>query len=420
MMETWLTAAVLVAVAAWVAAAAADAWSRVRWRRRRLALDVERYSALANLLARRDEAIVRNLARTWSGYRNFRVISRVDEAEDIVSFYLRPHDGRAVPEFLPGQFLTFRLHHEAGGEPTVRCYSLSRAHARDRDYRITIKRLAAPEGAAPGTPGGKASSWFHHRIAEGSVVEVAPPAGRFTLDLAGGRAVVFIAAGIGITPFLPMVEQLAEREPDREAWLFHGARNRKQQMGADLLQCCAENPRFHFISCYSRPAEPDLLPEGSGDRERGWVTPDLLRRRLPSSNYEFYVCGPPPMMTAVTQGLRDWGVPPGSIHTEAFSSGTVREMGRASLNAGQTAACDVSFRGSGKKLRWQANSGTLLDLAERNAVFLPSGCRAGNCGTCATPVLSGNFTYLSRPDARVDEGNCLVCISVPAGDMELA
>jgi len=35
-------------------------------------------------------------------------------------------------------------------------------------------------------------------------------------------------------------------------------------------------------------------------------------------------------------------------------------------------------------------------------------------------VLAGSFTYLSKPEARVDQGNCLVCISVPTEDMEFA
>ena len=418
-METWLTSAILVGVGALIAAMVVDAWSRVAWRRRRLALDVARYSALADALARRDEAIVQNLSqsRSWNGFRNFRITRKVREADNVVSLFLRPHDGRAVPAFLPGQFLTFRFHDEAGGTPTIRCYSLSQAYSPELDYRVTIKRLAPPPDAPPGTPWGKSSSYFH-QVEEDNVVEVGPPAGQFTLDLAAGRPVVFIAGGIGVTPFLAMTEHLARHEPEREAWLFHGVKNPREQVAADRLRAWAEKPNFHFVTCYSQPLED--AQSAQPFEEKSIVTLEVLRQWLPSSNYEFFVCGPPPMMTAIMDGLRQWGVPPGSIHMEAFSSETVREIGMASLLAGQAATWEVAFRGNDKRLQWRGDSGTILDLAERNGIFLPSGCRAGNCGTCAAPVLAGSFTYLAKPEARVDEGNCLVCISVPAEDMEFA
>ena len=419
-MEPWLASAVIVGRGVVIAIMALDAWSRMRWRRRRLTADMERHLALADLLSKRDEAIVRNLSRNrgWTGFRSFRVTRREREADNVASFHLRPHDGRPVAAYLPGQFLTFRFHGEAEREPTVRCYTLSRAWSPDEDYRVTIKRLAPPPDAAPDSPWGKASSWFHNRIDVDGVVEIAPPSGDFTLDLAGGRPVVFIAGGIGITPFLAMMEHIEAHEPGREAWLFHGVRNREERVMCDALRRWAEKRDFHVVTCYSDLHESNrALTEFE---EEGRVTADLLRRRLPSSNYEFYVCGPPPMTTQIMEGLRQWGVPSGSIHFEAFSAGTVREIGKTSLPAGQAGPREVSFRGAGKRLVWDQDSGTILELAERNGIFLPSGCRAGNCGTCATPVLGGSFVYLSRPEARVDNGSCLVCISVPSEDVEFA
>ncbi len=420
-MEPWLASAVIVATGVFIAVMAVDAWLRMRWRRRRLAADVERHLALADLLSKRDAAIVRNLSasRSWSGFRSFRVTRKVREADNVASFHLRPHDGRPVAPYLPGQFLTFRFHDGAEREPTVRCYSLSRAWAGDRDYRVTIKRLAPPPEAGPEAPGGKASSWFHDRLEVDGVVEVAPPAGRFTLDLAAGRPVVFIAGGIGVTPFLAMMEHIEAHEPGREAWLFHGVRSPEERVMHDEMRRWARHPGLHVVTCRSgRNVEP--APGRTGSGEAGHVTIDLLRRRLPSSNYEFYVCGPPPMMTRIMDGLRAWGVPPGSIHFEAFSAGTVREVGMTGAAQAQARPCEISFRGSGRRLEWSRDSGTILELAERNGIFLPSGCRAGNCGTCAVPVLAGSFTCLSRPEARVDDGSCLVCISVPRGDIELA
>jgi hypothetical protein len=69
----------------------------------------------------------------WAGLRPFRVERRVveDGARSVCSFYLVPEDGEALPSFLPGQFLTFRLDvpTPAGAESIIRCYSLSDAPA---------------------------------------------------------------------------------------------------------------------------------------------------------------------------------------------------------------------------------------------------------------------------------------------------
>ena len=178
------------------------------------------------------------------------------------------------------------------------------------------------------------------------MLEVAPPSGQFTLELAAGRPVVFIAGGIGITPFLAMMEQLAEQEPDREAWLFYGVRRREERVMTAQLSQWAKRPSFHVVTCYSHLDESgEALEEFEA---QGFITTDLMGRWLPSSNYEFYVCGPPPMMTMVIDGLLDWEVPRSSIHTEAFTPETVREIATTASAAEDASPREVSFRSTGK------------------------------------------------------------------------
>jgi len=50
---------------------------------------------------------------------------------------------------------------------------------------------------------------------------------------------------------------------------------------------------------------------------------------------------------------------------------------------------------------------------------MPSGCRAGNCGTCQIAVRQGEVNYTSEHDVDVEEGSCLTCISVPKGNLVL-
>ena len=97
------------------------------------------------------------LFKAWTGTRPFRVAAVVDEAVDCMSFYLAPNDGRPLPRFEPGQYLTFGLPIEPRQRPLVRCYSLSE-RPREDYYRVTIKRASPPDRRTH-LPPGKGSSY---------------------------------------------------------------------------------------------------------------------------------------------------------------------------------------------------------------------------------------------------------------------
>ena len=78
------------------------------------------------------EARIRRTVRegesiSWNGFRKFRVARRQDEGGGICSFYLEAHDGKPIPAYRPGQYLTFSLRVPGESRPVVRCYSLSDA-----------------------------------------------------------------------------------------------------------------------------------------------------------------------------------------------------------------------------------------------------------------------------------------------------
>ena len=64
---------------------------------------------------------------SWSGLRKFEVVRVETEADQIRSFYLKPHDGKTLPPYEPGQYLTFSVRIPDRPKPVVRCYSLSDA-----------------------------------------------------------------------------------------------------------------------------------------------------------------------------------------------------------------------------------------------------------------------------------------------------
>jgi ferredoxin-NADP reductase len=362
-------------------------------------------------------------ASAWQGLRTFRVTRKERESADgaVCSFYLAPEDGRPLPPFLPGQFLTFQLDLPAGDggrEQIVRCYSLSDA-PRPGHYRVSIKRVPAPAGQAD-LPPGRSSNHFHDRVAVGDSLQVRAPAGHFFLDAGTGPAVL-IGGGIGITPMLSMLHWSLAHQPGRELWLFYGLRNSGEHVLKGELEALAQaHPNFHLVVCYSAPLAEDVA--GRDYEHAGRVDMDLLRLRLPLKPYHFYLCGPGPMMAGLVAGLEDWGVPDGRIHFEAFGPASVQRKGQAESRVDAMATAGdivVTFARSGRQLPWPANAGSLLDLAERHGVAVNSGCRAGGCGSCQTTIAAGEVAYARPPDFDPEPGSCLLCVCQPKTSVTL-
>ena len=88
-------------------------------------LEGELLKAKIKSIMDRREIEAKQLNLSWNGFRKFKVTSKEKETSDITSFYLAPHDGKELPEFLPGQFLTFQIPVPNQPQPVIRCYSLS-------------------------------------------------------------------------------------------------------------------------------------------------------------------------------------------------------------------------------------------------------------------------------------------------------
>lgn len=356
----------------------------------------------------------------WAGYRKFVIDRKVPEAENVCSFYLLPHDKKPLPLFKPGQYLTFQLKIPGQSKPTIRCYSLSDAPNADY-YRVTIKKILPPRDRPELQPG-LASSFFHEHLKEGDLVDVKAPLGQFVFDLMKPAPVVFIAGGVGITPLLSMLNSLTALGSRRETWFFYGVRNGCEHVMKAHMEKIArahDNVRMRF--CYSEPAKEEV--KGRDYQFGQHVSVGLLKEQLPSNNYEFYICGPPPMMNDLVRDLKAWGVPEDGIFTEAFGPATVKKAFAPSPDhpAASTTgpALQISFHRSSKTCAWDPATGSLLDFALSQGVEIASGCRAGNCGTCETALISGKVHYLHDSGWKPQEGSCLTCITVPEGNIEL-
>lgn len=376
---------------------------------RRVTLDSLRYRTMIASAESRKEGQRAELS--WSGYRKFRVQRKEKEVENVHSFYLVPHDGKPLPPFLPGQYLTFELRIPSESKPIIRCYSLSDSPNRDFYYRVSIKKVPPPPDK-PDAPPGLSSSYFNDQVEEGDILDVKAPSGHFVLDTTNERPVVFIAGGIGITPVYSMLKTLTESDSHRETWFFLGVHNGREHLMKEELEALNHaNENLHLHVCYGQPDEDDV--EGVDYHHAGFVSVDLFKKLLPSNNYAFYICGPPPMMEALTSGLAEWGVPDEDVHYEAFGPATVKKTKGEAEAVEAAPTVELVFDRSGKTLEWDGSAESILEFAENNGIVIDSGCRAGNCGTCTVAVKSGEVSYVVEHGAAPETGSCLTCISVP-------
>ena len=277
----------------------------------------EAYGFLTDILVGREQQLYSDSAAKeggWSGFRNFKVDKKDQESQNITSFYLKPEDGGAVPEFLPGQYITIRVP-TPDGSTTMRNYSLSNQPGRDY-FRISVKREVAPTA---GVPQGYVSSLLHDNIAEGDTLEIGPPCGEFFLNVKDRheRPLVLLAAGIGITPIMSILKTTLAAMPDREIILIHGCLNDDVQPFKPFIdQLATKHPNLKAHYRYS-----DMTPDQVGSDENcsaGFVDADLIESLIPSRHADYYFCGPKPFMVNIYQDLLVWGIPASQVHFEFF------------------------------------------------------------------------------------------------------
>jgi len=383
------------------------------------ALKLERFKAETSLLLKKAGTDLQRNADTWSGKRKFRISERQAENKSgsICSFFLTPHDGGTLPAFKPGQFLTFELRIPSQTAPVVRCYSLSDSPDQTDRYRVTIKHLKG--SAENGVPDGVSSSFFHEMLQVGDVVDVLAPNGQFVLDTASDRPIVLIAGGVGLTPLLSMLKWLDKADTHREVHFIYCARDGAEiACATEIEEIIARHANFHWVRLFSSPT--DGCREGRDFDCEGTLSIEQLRQLTGPLNHQYYVCGPPPMMDKIVHQLQEAGVPSADIHFEAFGPATVRSIGKTDHpGVGSVEGTSVRFSRTGKSAEWTESDGSLLDFAEAAGISVVCGCRAGNCGTCATALKEGDVSYLTPPASKPAAGTVLLCIARPNGEVEL-
>lgn len=356
---------------------------------------------------------------SWTDWRNFVVVRKVKESEEITSFYVQPEDRGTIPNFQPGQFLPIKLAIPGQPRPVIRTYSLSDYADPCESYRISIKREPMPTGTMfmPGL----ASNFMHDHVQEGSVIAAKPPSGTFVLDPHRSLPAVLISNGVGITPMISMAKAVTRLNPDRPVWFVHGARNgRFHAFRDEIMAIAAQNPNLQVHVAYSRPDSEDTGYYHS----TGYVDTELIQALI-HQDAEYFLCGSPAFMQSLREGLKSVGVPDSQVFFEAFtkalpkaaeggvSTSELHEATDAFRNGTSPHQAEVVFAESGETMTWHAGDGSLLEFAEENGLEPVYSCRQGICGTCACRLLEGDVEYREAPSAAVNGDTVLICVARP-------
>ena len=279
-----------------------------------------------------------------------RVVSVTYEARDVLSFVLAREDGTDLWSFEPGSHVDVHLPNDL-----MRSYSLSNAGTEHGRYRITVARDANSKGG---------STFMHDSLQAGRMIEIGKPRNNFPLFEQAPLS-VFIAGGIGVTPFLPMMVRLNALG---RRWRIHYCVRTRDRAG--LLQ--------EIEGLAASAGLGEVVP--NFDEEPGGTMLDLRGVVAALSPQDhIYCCGPIGMLDAFRSACAGGGIADDRVHFEYFSS---------NVEAAAEGGYEVVLEKSGKSVR-VAEGETLLDALIRAGANIPFSCQEGVCGACETRVLDG-------------------------------
>jgi ring-1,2-phenylacetyl-CoA epoxidase subunit PaaE len=308
--------------------------------------------------------------------------------------------------FRPGQSLTVRRVDD--GRDERRDYSICAPHG--APLRIGVREV----------PGGLFSSWLVHRVRAGDEIEVLPPSGRFTADLAQPGDHVFVVAGSGITPVLSLAAT-ALRNPASTATVLYGNRRTDTVMFADELADLKDRygPRLTLVHVLSREPRDTEVTSGrlTGERLRTLVAALIDVEHVD----HWWLCGPHGLVTDARALLTELGVPRERVHQELFYVDDVPPepvRGDEGTVTGPSSQVTVVLDGRATPLTLPRDE-PVLDAAQKVRADLPFACKGGVCGTCRARVTDGEVrmrrNYALEPE-EVAAGYVLTCQSLPVSD----
>jgi len=321
------------------------------------------------------------------------VRARIDEVRrptpDSVTLTLAPN--RQWPPFEAGQHTQLTV--EIDGVRHTRCYSMcSSAHRRDGRFELTVK--AHPEGLV--------SRHLVDHARPGVIVGLSRPQGDFTLPDPRPERLLLISGGSGITPVLSMLRTLCDEGHEGEVTFVHYCLTEHDQIAGDEpSDLAARFPNIRAVRVFTD--QP-----GSGDLD-GYFDEHQLAAADPHwREASVFVCGPAPLMDAVTDHYAAAGL----------ADHVVREAFTLTQFVGEAGDVGGTLRFDRSAVDIASDGTPLLEQAERAGLRPDHGCRMGICHTCTRRLAGGAVRnvvtgeVIDEPDVEIR-----LCVNAPVGDV---
>jgi ferredoxin-NADP reductase/cytochrome c2 len=298
----------------------------------------------------------------------------------------------------PGQFLTFDW--LLDGQKLARSYSIASSPTQTGFVEIAVKQQ----------PGGCVSHFLNAQASVGLTVEARGPFGQFCFDPNKHKSIILFAGGSGITPILSILRYIDDRCLDTKAVLFFSVRTDQDIIFEEELEQLGA--RLPLVKLVIVPTRRDNGEVRHLSREQIVWELDELR------SHTFFLCGPEAFMDHVRGILLSLDVDPSRILQERF--GGKKLAAQTDLEA-EILDATIEFNRSGQSCVFSTNR-TLLEAAEMNGVSIPSSCRQGQCGTCATRLLDGQAEMDCEDGldpALKAQGYVLACVALAKGNVRI-
>jgi phthalate 4,5-dioxygenase reductase subunit len=286
-----------------------------------------------------------------SGMMLMRVASVEQIAGDIYQFVIRGPDDSELPKFGAGAHIEVCV-----PNGSFRKFSLCNDPMQRDRYVIAVKRVSDGRGGSVSLIDG---------VKSGDTIWVSPPINNFSLP-PRAQEFVFIAGGIGITPIMAMIREIAASK----------GKNFK-------LYYCTRSPEttaFMEELCGSAFRECVVIHHDQGDPSQALEFQSILRER--KNRAHLYCCGPKPLMEAVRRHTKHWS--PTAVHFEAFND--------TDIHRPDDKAFVVKIKRSGEMIEVPAGV-TILDAMRARGLDVPSSCETGTCGTCRYLLIEGEADH---------------------------
>jgi ferredoxin-NADP reductase len=285
------------------------------------------------------------------------------------SFYLVSPTGERLPKTEPGAHIKVKL-----PNGIIKHYSLCNNSTGD-EYHIAV-------GLNPTSAGG--SIFLHEQVRVGDALQIAAPINTFPVD-ASGEHHIMIAGGIGITPFLAMIDHF------------------ERSMTSYELHFCTKSqkdtPFYKRLSCL--PRSRITFHHDGGDPRNGIDLKATLSNL--NSGTHIYCCGPGGLMRAVEAATAE--IERKRVHFESFLSGPVSQS-----------SFKIKIESTGQVFLVGTDQ-TILQVLRNNGIKVESQCEAGSCGTCVIRYSQGDVLHKDFALSQEERKTLLTsCVSRAASD----